>query len=213
MTTRVPFAVRRLVADLTALAVPGALNLYSEGDSVSWGDPPGAATARLGALTDYLCRHWAAPVVLVGEAPGKHGARLTGVPFTSPHGLSGTGPKEPSATVVQRVLGELGCGTGVLLWNASVLFPPDNRDPRREELAACAEVLERVCRDRSVVAVGRFAERATGARYVRHPSYGGATRFAADLRRALPSPVGVPSGPRRSDDRAGGGGVARPSTG
>ena len=168
-----------------ALAVPGALNLYDEVDSVAWGDPSGAATARLDALTRYLIRQWSAPVVLVGEAPGRHGARWTGVPFTSPHLLTGTGPREPTATVVHRVLAELGWASGVLLWNASVLFPPDNRDPRRDELAACAKVLERVCRDRSVLAVGRFAERATGARYLRHPSHGGASRFAEDLRRAL----------------------------
>jgi len=46
-------------------------------------------------------------------------------------------------------------------------------------------VLERVCRGRMVLAVGRHAQRATGAPYVRHPSHGGATRFAEELRRAL----------------------------
>lgn len=180
----VPVAVHRVIGMVRALAVPGALNLYDESDSVAWGDPPGAATARRQALTGYLARQWSAPVVLVGEAPGRHGARWTGVPFTSPHVLTGSGPREPTATVVHRVLEEL--AADVLLWNASVLFPPANRDPRRDELKACAPVLELVCRDRSVVAVGRFAERATGGRYVRHPSHGGAARFAADLRRALP---------------------------
>jgi uracil-DNA glycosylase len=168
-----------------ALAVPGALNLYDEGDSVAWGDPPGAATRRRQALTDYLAGHWSAPVVLVGEAPGMHGARLTGVPFTSPHQLTGSGPKETSASVVHRVLGELGRSADVLLWNASVLFRPGNRDPRRVEVEACAPVLGRICRGRTVVAVGRHAERATGAPYVRHPSYGGAGPFAEGLRRLI----------------------------
>ncbi len=83
------------------------------------------------------------------------------------------------------MLAELGCASDVLLWNAIVLFPPGNRDPRRDELDACAPVLERVCRGRTVVAVGRHAQRATGAPYVRHPSHGGAARFAEGLRRAL----------------------------
>ncbi len=82
----------------------------------------------------------------------------------------------------------------VLLWNASVLFPPGNRDPRRVELEACAPALERVSRGRRVVAVGRHAERATGAAYVRHPSHGGASRFAEGLRRALDEPRGVGRG-------------------
>jgi uracil-DNA glycosylase len=132
-------------------------------------------------------------VVLVGEAPGKRGARWTGVPFTSPFLLHGSGPSEPTATVVHRVLAELGCESEVLCWNASVLFPPDNRDPRRAELEASAPALERVCRGRTVLAVGRLAQRATGAPYLRHPSYGGATRFADGLRHALgrhPSPGG-----------------------
>jgi uracil-DNA glycosylase len=124
-------------------------------------------------------------VVLVGEAPGRRGARWTGVPFTSSHLLTGSGSKEATATVVQRVLAELGCESDVLLWNASMLYPPGNRDPRRAELDACAPVLERVCRGRDVLAVGRHAQRVTGAPYLRHPSHGGAIRFADDLRRAL----------------------------
>ncbi len=170
---------------VATLAVPGALNLYDEDSSVAWGDPPGAASRRRDALCTYLSNHWSAPVVLVGEAPGRHGARLTGLPFTSPRQLDGSGPAEATATVVQRVLAELGCASDVLLWNASVLFPPGNRDPKSREVAACVPVLERVCRGRSVVAVGRFAERATGAPYVRHPSHGGAAGFTEGLRKLL----------------------------
>jgi uracil-DNA glycosylase len=193
----VPSAVGRLVADVSSLDVAGALNLYDESDSMAWGDPAGAATARKKALITYLAGHWSAPVVLVGEAPGKHGARWTGVPFTSPRLLEGSGPSEPTATVVHRVLAELGCESEVLLWNASMLFPPGNRDPRRAELSACAPALAQVCRGRTVLAVGRHAERATGAPYVRHPSHGGAAFFAEGVRRALHRPpgAGLPSGP------------------
>jgi hypothetical protein len=181
----VPDGVLQVTTLVRSLSVPGALNLYDEAQSVAWGDPRGAATERLANLTGYLAGHWAAPVVLVGEAPGMHGARRTGVPLTSPHMMTGSGPREPTATVVHRVLAELGCASEVLLWNACVLFPPGNRDPRRAELDACAPVLERVCRGRAVLAVGRHAQRATGAPYVRHPSHGGAARFAEGLRSAL----------------------------
>ncbi len=170
---------------VAAVAVPGALNFYDEDSSVAWGDPPGAATLRRHALRAYLSAHWSAPVVMVGEAPGRHGARLTGLPFTSPRQMHGSGPGEATATVVQRALADLGCAPEVLLWNVSMLFAPDNRDPRRSEVAACAPVLERICSGRRVVAVGRYAERATGAPYVRHPSHGGATAFTEGLRRLL----------------------------
>jgi uracil-DNA glycosylase len=178
-------AVARVVRLVRALDVPGSVNLYDERQSRALGDPTGAATERLSALTAYLVDRWSAPVVLVGEAPGRHGARWTGLPFTSPHLLTGSGPSETTATVVQRTLAHLGRSSDVLLWNASVLFGSGNRDPRRRELDACAPVLAMVCRGRTVLAVGRHAERATGAPYLRHPSHGGARRFAEDLQQAL----------------------------
>jgi uracil-DNA glycosylase len=177
--------VDEVMALVIALAVAGAVNLYDEADSVAFGDEAGLATTRRHALHRYLTTRWSAPVVLVGEAPGRNGARWTGVPFTSPRLLTGSGPAEATATVVHRVLAELGREADVLLWNASVLYPPGNRDPRRAELDACAPVLERVCRGRLVVAVGRHAQVATGARYVRHPSHGGASRFTRGLTEVL----------------------------
>lgn len=162
------------------------MNIYDEEDSVSWGDPPGQATRRLLALERYLRSHWSASVVLVGEAPGKEGARWSGVPFTSQRQLSGSGPAEATATIVQRVLSDLQCEHDVLLWNASMLFAAGNRNPLEAEVVACAALLERVCRNRTVLAVGRVAEAATGAVYIRHPSHGGGPRFTEGLRAALP---------------------------
>ena len=156
--------------------------------AVAWGDEPGQASERTLALRGHLVAHWAAPTVLVGEAPGQDGARWTGVPFTSCRQLCGSGPTEATATVVRRVLAELGKEDEVLLWNASMLFAPGNRDPRRAEVDACGPVLDLVCRGRTVFAVGRFAQAATGAPYIRHPSHGGAARFADGLRVALRSP-------------------------
>jgi hypothetical protein len=177
--------VDEVMALVAGIAVDGAVNLYDESESVAFGDDAGLATARCQALRRFLTSRWRAPVVLVGEAPGRNGARWTGVPFTSPRQLAGSGPAEATATIVHRVLAELKREADVLLWNASVLYPPGNRDPRRAEIDACAPVLERVCRGRLVVAVGRHAQVATGARYVRHPSHGGATGFARGLAEAL----------------------------
>ncbi len=173
------------MASIGSLSVPGVLNIYDEEESVRWGDPPGAAIRRRRALQRYLTSHWQAPTVLVGEAPGKNGARRTGLPFTSMRQMTGEGPAEPTATIVQRVLGELGQQDQVLLWNASILFAPENRNPRREELDVCADLLALVCCGRRVLAIGRYAEAATGAPYIRHPSHGGSSQFADGLRAAL----------------------------
>jgi uracil-DNA glycosylase len=197
VTTRVcsnPRADRRveeLLDEVSRIRVPGALNLYDEGDSTAWGDQPGQATGRRHALRHYLVTQWAAPTVLVGEAPGKDGARWTGVPFSSMRLLTGSGPSEPTATIMHRVLSELACTHRVLLWNASMLFAPGNRDPSASEVEACAHVLELVCQGRAVFAIGRFAQSATGAPYIRHPSHGGASRFGAGVRMALHAPASV----------------------
>jgi uracil-DNA glycosylase len=185
VTPVTPVTVGEVMASISALSVPGVLNIYDEEESVRWGDPPGQATSRRRALHRYLTSHWSAPTVLVGEAPGKNGARRTGLPFTSMRQMTGEGPAEPTATIVQRVLAELGQQDRVLLWNASILFAPDNRNPRREEIDACANVLALICRGRKVLAIGRHAETATGAPYIRHPSHGGSSLFTDGLRASL----------------------------
>jgi hypothetical protein len=204
-------AVDHVIGLVTRTHVPGALNIYDEEECQAHGDRPGEATARRVSLHRYLVDHWAAPTVLVGEAPGKNGARLSGVPFTSLRQLTGSGPAEPSATIVHRVLSDLRIEQDTLLWNVSFLCPPDNRDPRRAEVEACAEVRSLICRGRVTLAVGRHAQRATGAPCVRHPSHGGASLFAEGLRFAYRSPPGVDvrsaldqligSGPDRRESR------------
>jgi len=132
-----------------------------------------------------------APIMLVGEAAGYRGARVSGIPFTSERQLTGSGPAEASATIVHRVLAELGIEDEVLLWNAVPTHPhePDrpytNRRPTRGEVEASARFLEGVARGRLVIAVGRLAEQATGAPYVRHPSHGGGDAFRQGLARLL----------------------------
>ena len=68
-----------------------------------------AASAQLRErLADYLERRSEAELLLVGEAAGYRGARVSGIPFTSERQLTGSGPAESSATIVHRVLEELG---------------------------------------------------------------------------------------------------------
>ncbi len=178
-------AVDDVLVRLGRIKVSSALNLYDEEESIRWGDRPGQATERRLALREYLVRRWRAPLLLVGEAPGKDGARWTGVPFTSQRQLRGSGPVEPTATVMQRTLRELSCEDQVLLWNASMLFAADNRRPLASEIESCAPLLELVCRGRTVYAVGRVAQAATGAPYIRHPAHGGGPRFVEGVGLAL----------------------------
>ena len=146
-------------------------------------------------LAAYLASRRSASVLLVGEAAGYRGARISGIPFTSERQLSGTGPAEPTATVVQRVLAELGLTNDVLLWNVVPTHPGSsttNRPPTRAEVDAGRVFLEPLARGRAVIAVGRVAAGATGAPYVRHPSHGGARAFRAGLVELLHRGVLVP---------------------
>ena len=141
-----------------------------------------------GRLRAYLDARADAEVVLVGEAAGYRGARVSGIPFTSERQLTGSGPAEATATIVHRVLGALGVEDEVLLWNVVPTHPgteTSNRRPTRGEIEAGAPFLADVTRGRSAIAVGRVAAEALGARYVRHPSHGGAAEFEEGLRRAF----------------------------
>jgi uracil-DNA glycosylase len=147
-----------------------------------------AAPHRRERLRDYLEARRRAPILLVGEAAGYRGARVSGIPFTSERQLTGAGPAEASATIVHRVLRELGLEDDVLLWNVVPTHPgspSSNRPPTREEVDGGLAFLEPLARRRRVVAVGRVAEAVTGAAYVRHPSRGGAAQFRAGLLESL----------------------------
>jgi uracil-DNA glycosylase len=139
-------------------------------------------------LDSYLETRGAAEVVLVGEAAGYRGARVSGIPFTSERQLTGSGPAEGTATIVHRVLTRLGVEDEVLLWNVVPTHPggeTSNRRPTRAEVAAAAPFLEELTRGRVPIAVGRLAAAVLHAPYVRHPSHGGAAAFEQGLRRAF----------------------------
>ncbi|HEX2426567.1 MAG TPA: uracil-DNA glycosylase [Gaiellaceae bacterium] len=135
-------------------------------------------------LVAYLESRREAPILLVGEAPGYRGARLSGVPFTSERQLTGSGPAEATATIVQRVLRELGLEGEVLLWNVVPTHPGSavaNRAPTPSEIRAGVLFAHELAPGRRVLAVGRIAQAALGGDHVRHPARGGARAFRAGL--------------------------------
>jgi uracil-DNA glycosylase len=170
------------VARLADAQIGSTFNFYRDGAK---------AGLRRERLARYLESRRAAELLLVGEAPGYRGARVSGLPFTSERQLSGSGPGEATATLVQRVLAELGLAEDVLLWNVvpthphRVGAPASNRPPTGEEVARGMPFVEVLAEQRRVIAVGRLAERALGVPYVRHPSRGGATAFRAGLMRIV----------------------------
>ena len=152
-------------------------NFYRDGDG---------AEKRRTRLLDYLRSRERAPLLLVGEAAGYRGARVSGIPFTSERQLAGHGPAEASATIVHRVLAELGLEESVLLWNVVPTHPgtaTSNRRPKTGEVAAGLPFAVELARGRRVVAVGRLAQAVLQAPYVRHPSHGGAADFREGLLR------------------------------
>jgi uracil-DNA glycosylase family 4 len=139
-------------------------------------------------LRAYLDARAAAEIVLVGEAAGYRGARVSGIPFTSERQLTGSGPAEATATIVHRVLARLGVEDEVLLWNVVPTHPGNetsNRRPTRAEVEAASPFLDELTRGRTAIAVGRLAAAALDAPYVRHPSHGGAAAFEQGLRQAF----------------------------
>jgi uracil-DNA glycosylase len=139
-------------------------------------------------LRRYLAARSRAEVVLVGEAAGYRGARISGIPFTSERQLTGSGPAEATATIVHRVLARLGVEDEVLLWNVVPTHPgraATNRRPTRAEVEAASPYLDELMRGRVAIAVGRLAAAALDAPYVRHPAHGGTAEFEEGLRRAF----------------------------
>jgi uracil-DNA glycosylase len=166
------------VEELAGAEIGATFNFYRDG---------AGAETRCVRLATYLASRVDAPVLLVGEAAGYRGARVSGIPFTSERQLTGAGPAEATATIVRRVLAELELEESVLCWNVVPTHPHrsgvprSNRRPTRCEVDASRPFLARLARGRKQIAVGRLAEAVVGGPYVRHPSRGGASAFSAGL--------------------------------
>jgi uracil-DNA glycosylase len=180
--------MEELMERVTRARIGETFNFYRDGR--------GAGTRRQ-RLRAYLesCRE--APLLLVGEAAGYRGARVSGIPFTSERQLTGRGPAEATATIVRRVLAELGLEEQTLCWNVVPTHPhlpgrPEtNRRPTRAEVAAARPLLAELAAGRQVIAVGRLAQAVLAAPYVRHPSRGGAAEFRSGLLAFLAGGQGV----------------------
>jgi uracil-DNA glycosylase len=171
--------VTRFVARLAGAQIGATYNFYREGERAP------LLRARLEKYLDELA---GATVVLVGEAPGYRGARVSGLAFTSERQLTGDGPAEASATIVHAALDELGVTDQVLLWNVVPTHPGDegsNRSPTRSEVEAGLPFLRELARGRQTIAAGRIAQAAIGGPSVRHPSHGGAAEFRRGLEAVL----------------------------
>jgi uracil-DNA glycosylase len=174
--------VERFVDELAGARIGATFNFYRDG---------AGARLRRTRLAACLEARSEARVLLVGEAAGYRGARVSGLPFTSERQLTGAGPAEATATIVQRTLAELGLVDGAVLWNLVPTHPhragepESNRPPTAVEIEAAAPFLAELARGRLVVPVGRLAHCRLGGAYVRHPSHGGAAAFREGLRRAL----------------------------
>lgn len=113
-------------------------------------------------------------IVFIGEAPGRHGADQTGIPFWG----------DRSGRVLRRILVQVGLASdetaGAVLrcfvTNAVRCCPPGNRTPAPGEVRACAEWLHTeldAIKPRLIVPVGRLALQEVGRRYldaIRAPS-------------------------------------------
>jgi uracil-DNA glycosylase len=167
--------VRSFVGSLAEAQIGDTFNQYA------------CSEVRRERLIAYLSRRADARYLLVGEAAGYRGARVSGLPFTSERQLSGTGPAEATATIVHRTLAELQLEADVLLWNVVPTHPhrpgeaSSNRRPTRAEVRAAIPFLGRLAVGRRTIAVGRLAHSILGGHYVRHPSHGGAALFRAGL--------------------------------
>jgi DNA polymerase len=110
-----------------------------------------------------------ARIVFIGEAPGRHGADRTGVPFSG----------DKSGRALQRILIELGLMAApaplepprwrCFITNVVRCGPPTNRTPTPREQASCAAFLAHELDQidpRVVVPIGLPALRAVARRYL-----------------------------------------------
>lgn len=154
-------------------------------------------------------------VLLVGEAPGYKGCRMTGIPFTSgaligkeqhqifseigPHIHLDVIESENSASLVWQTL--KGQTHYPLFWNAFPFHPHPkgnqnkNRAPNAKELVEGAGYLAELLEIFSPVTVAGIGRKGVGsvekirpgrkALYIRHPSYGGKKDFTKGMKNLL----------------------------
>lgn len=203
-------ALTKALVDTLPFGVPGLFNPWKDicVDDLQNNGPD----VKLQRLAAYL--NCSPRFIICGEAPGHLGCRHSGIAFTSERQLlAGTIPRvarekerltsrklpfsEPSATIVWRVLNELGIAQETILWNALQMHPHAPNNPRTNRTPTNAELMQGAPTMRllveafpqaKLIAVGRKAEVLLQAMelpvigQVRHPANGGAREFAEGLR-------------------------------
>lgn len=203
--------IEAFLDDLFSAPTAAMPHVFDPWNAVSSDD---IAPAAVEGRRERLKLHLSAPaprLLLIGEAPGYQGTRITGCPFTSEallleDGVPRVGKlchrltsrrlpwREPSSTIVWRALREVGLADCTIIWGAFPWHPYgasplSNRVPSEVEKAIGAPLLHRLVSalpDVTVVAVGNIAAdslRKLGveADKIRHPANGGATAFRDGL--------------------------------
>ena len=154
-------------------------------------------------------------VLLVGEAPGYRGCRVTGIPFTSGrvferinHPLLKTLETqlelseivaEPTATIVWEYLARK--RTTPLLWNAFPFHPHTGRNANSNRAPTVGEIeigarylqdLAAIFKPEIIAGIGRIGQQCASRVfpdkdiiYIAHPSFGGKRAFIAGMNRVL----------------------------
>jgi uracil-DNA glycosylase len=172
----------RFVLLLQHFAAAHVFNPWAEGNADDL--PHNGPAARSRRLRAHL--NITPAQVLIGEAPGYQGCRVTGIPFTSERlVIAGMIPRiatnqsrlstratpwsEPSATILWSALHELQVAEHTVLWNVFPWHPHrpsdplSNRTPTRAECAQGLSILDVLLSSMAgarVFAVGRHAQRA-----------------------------------------------------
>jgi uracil-DNA glycosylase len=181
-----PSLLARFLKSLQVPTPPDTFNPWVDHDPTTdiCDDAPAQRLRRLKSHLDVD-----AAFVLVGEAAGYQGCKVSGIPFTSERLLmEGSIPRvristarlssrmrpwsEPSATIVWGTLHKLGIADRTVLWNAYPWHPHkrgaahSNRTPARLENEAGLKVLGALLDlhpEACVFAVGKNAERSLAA--------------------------------------------------
>ena len=157
---------------LAAARIGATYNFYRDGDSRR------VPAQRLAA---YLDARAGASMLLVAEAPGYRGTRVSGIPLTSERQLTGAGPAEATATVVHAALAELGArGRRAALERRAdpsrrrdLESPADARRDRGRTAVRARTRARTACGRRS----GGSRTRRSAARTSGIPAHGGAAAF------------------------------------
>lgn len=211
MAMHIPPRIQTFLDELFSAPTAEMPRFFDPWNAVSSDDlVPDAFEGRRKRLRLHLSA--AAPkLLLVGEAPGYQGTRVTGCPFTSEALLLEAGVprigklegrltsrwlpwREPSSTIVWRALREEGLTEQTLLWGAFPWHPHGDSPLSNRALTEGEKALGVIFLSKliaavpavTVVAVGNVAAdslRRIGveAEKIRHPSNGGATAFRAGL--------------------------------